>query len=145
MAPASLSDSTDEQPTGAGLDRNLDPSTREAANPRAHRIGCRVDPAARELTRLGIQRVKGDLISVHIEPGYDRHRASFELRFSYRAKDLAPRQGRPHFMPSLDRLRRRMICVSQGRAQDRAEFERSLQMLPEMARIDDALVAGHRL
>jgi hypothetical protein len=32
-----------------------------------------VDPTARDLTRLGVQRVEGDLRSMHVKPSYDRH------------------------------------------------------------------------
>ena len=38
-----------------------------------HRRRRRIDPAAHHLARLGVQRVEGDLRSMHIKPGYDRH------------------------------------------------------------------------
>jgi hypothetical protein len=63
----------DEQPAGAGLERDLDLLPGKALAPGAHGGTVRVDPAAAELARLGVQSVEGDLGSVHVESGYDRH------------------------------------------------------------------------
>ncbi len=63
----------DEQPTGAGLDRHLDLLPRETANPAGNGGGSRCDPATAHLPRLGIKGIEGELSSVHVEPGYDRH------------------------------------------------------------------------
>jgi hypothetical protein len=50
-------------------------SIRRPANRAAHRDGCRrgIDPTATHLARLAVQRVEGDLRSMHVKPGYDRH------------------------------------------------------------------------
>src|SRR5262249_18523530 len=93
----------DEQPAGAGLDRDLDPLAAEARDPAPDGRRARIDPAATQLPRLRVERVEGDLLSVHVESGYDRHRGLLRAPcFSYRANDLAPSQGRPYFMPSCD-------------------------------------------
>jgi hypothetical protein len=63
----------DEQPAGAGLERDLDLLPGKALGPGAHGRTIRVDPAAAELARLGVHSVEGDLGSVHVESGYDRH------------------------------------------------------------------------
>jgi len=34
----------------------------------------RVNPTTVHLTRLGVERIESDLRSMHIKPGYDRHR-----------------------------------------------------------------------
>jgi len=62
-----------EQPARARLDRDMDLPTREAPGPPADGIGCRSDAATVDLARLAVKRVEGDLRSVHVEPGYDRH------------------------------------------------------------------------
>ena len=64
----------DEQPARAGLDRDVDLAAPEALGPTPHRVGIRPDPPTAHLPRLAVQRVEGDLRSVHIEPSYDRHR-----------------------------------------------------------------------
>jgi len=64
----------DEQPARARLHRNSDLPAGEALHPARHRRRRRVDPTAAHLARLGVQRVEGDLRSMHIKPGYDRHR-----------------------------------------------------------------------
>jgi len=64
---------TDEQAARARLDRDVDFAAREARDParRGRRRG--VDPAACHLTRFGVQRVEGDMRTMHVKPGYDRH------------------------------------------------------------------------
>jgi hypothetical protein len=47
----------------------MDLAAREARDRR--RRG--VDPTARDFSRLGVQRVEGDLRAMHVKPGYDRH------------------------------------------------------------------------
>ena len=71
----------DEQPAGCGLERNLDLLVGEALDPGGNGGATGLDPAAAQLARLAVQGVEGDLSSVHVEPGYYRHWASFELRF----------------------------------------------------------------
>jgi hypothetical protein len=65
---------THEQPTGARLHRDIDLPAAQALHPARHRRRRRLDPTTHHLTRLGVQRVKGDLRSMHVKPGYDRHR-----------------------------------------------------------------------
>src|SRR5256885_87232 len=91
----------DEQPAGAGLERDLDLLPGKVLGPGAHGRTIRVDPAAAELARLGVHSVEGDLGSVHVESGYDRHQGPpLSSGLIYRAKDLALSLGRPCFMPS---------------------------------------------
>jgi hypothetical protein len=33
-----------------------------------------VDPTTAHLARLGVERIESDLRSMHVKPGYDRHR-----------------------------------------------------------------------
>ena len=62
-----------EQPAGAGLDRDVDPLASEAPDPTAHRLRIRGNAATVDLARLSVERVESDLDSVHVKPGYDRH------------------------------------------------------------------------
>jgi hypothetical protein len=64
----------DQQPARAGLDRDLDLTPREARHPARHGRRRRLDPAAHHLARLDVQSVESDLRSMHVKPGYDRHR-----------------------------------------------------------------------
>jgi hypothetical protein len=63
----------DEQPAGARLDRDVDLAPAEARRPAADGRRRGVDPAAFDLARFGVQRVEGDLRSMHVKPGYGRH------------------------------------------------------------------------
>jgi hypothetical protein len=65
-----------KQPARAGLDRDLNLRAGEAPDPLAHGLRRRADAAAVNLARLLVKSVEGDLRSVHVEPGYDRHGAS---------------------------------------------------------------------
>jgi hypothetical protein len=48
-------------------------------------------PSAHHLARFGVQRVEGDLRSMHVKPGYDRHQGLLRVpAVAYRANDLAP-------------------------------------------------------
>jgi len=70
----------DKQPAGARLNRHVDLLAGEAANPAADRFTRRRDPPTAQLARLGVERIKRDLVSVHVESGYDRHQGPpFEL------------------------------------------------------------------
>jgi hypothetical protein len=51
----------DEQPAGAGLDRDLDFDLVEALYPIAHGLGLGRDPTAVKFARFGVERVEGDL------------------------------------------------------------------------------------
>jgi hypothetical protein len=62
-----------EQPARAGLDRDVDPLTPEPPDPTAHRPRVRGNPPTTDLARLRVERVEGDLSSVHVKPGHDRH------------------------------------------------------------------------
>jgi len=61
-----------EQPAGSRLDGDMDLVAAEARQPAADGRRRRIDPTARYLGRLGVQRVEGDLRSMHVKPGYDR-------------------------------------------------------------------------
>jgi hypothetical protein len=63
-----------EQPARARLDRDVDLLVREASDPTADTLRRGSDAATMELARLPVESVEGDLRSVHVEPGYDRHR-----------------------------------------------------------------------
>jgi hypothetical protein len=63
----------DEQPAGAGLERDLDPPAGKALDPGGNGSAAGVDSATAQLSCLGVQGVEGDLGSVHVESGYDRH------------------------------------------------------------------------
>jgi hypothetical protein len=85
---------TDEQPAGARLHRDLDPPASEPRRPPRHGRRRRIDPTAHHLARVGIQRVEGDLRSMHIKPGYNRHQGLLRVpAIAYRANHLAPRKG----------------------------------------------------
>jgi hypothetical protein len=78
-----MSDSTglgqrlaDKQPASAGLDRDPNLHAGEAPDPLAHGLRRRADAAALNLARPLLKSVEGDLRSMHVEPGYDRHGAS---------------------------------------------------------------------
>jgi hypothetical protein len=64
----------DEQPASAGLDRDVHLTAGEAVGPGVDSLRGGVDPAAAELARHRVEGVEGDLVSVHIQSGYDRHR-----------------------------------------------------------------------
>jgi hypothetical protein len=64
----------DEQPARAGLDRHVNLALPEPLYPATHGVRIRRDPTAGQLARFAVQRIEGDLRSVHVEPGYDRHR-----------------------------------------------------------------------
>jgi hypothetical protein len=49
-------------------------ATTDAPRPLRHGRRRRVDAATHHLARLGVQRVESDLRSMHVKPGYDRHR-----------------------------------------------------------------------
>jgi hypothetical protein len=52
----------------------VDLAATEAFDPARDGRRRRVDPAATDLARVGIHRVEGDLRSMHVKHGYDRHR-----------------------------------------------------------------------
>ena len=64
----------DEQPARAGLNRDMQLATAEALRSARHRRRRRLDPTSHHLARVSVQRVEGDLRSMHVKPGYDRHR-----------------------------------------------------------------------
>jgi hypothetical protein len=71
----------DEAPPGRRLKRRLHllgvEPTQEA--PEALPVR-RTNPARPDLTGLGVERVEGDLLAVHVEPNYDRHPGLLKLR-----------------------------------------------------------------
>ena len=73
VAPAAASASqTNSQPVHASTATWISrPAKRATQRADGRRRG--VDPTACHLTRLGVQRVEGDLRSMHVKPGYDRH------------------------------------------------------------------------
>jgi hypothetical protein len=64
----------DEKPARAGLDGDVDLAVGEALDPVLDGLRCRGDATAVNLARLLVEGVEGDLRSVHVESGYDRHR-----------------------------------------------------------------------
>jgi hypothetical protein len=62
-----------EQPARAGLHCDLDPLALKAADPAPHPLRRGRDAAAMDFARLLVESVEGDLSSVHVKPGYDRH------------------------------------------------------------------------
>src|SRR6266508_3888343 len=70
-----------EAPAGRALDRELDLTAGEPSEPRTHvEARSRRDPAAADLTRLPVERLVRDLVSMHIQRHYDSHRDLLELR-----------------------------------------------------------------
>src|SRR4029453_1603802 len=60
------------------------------------------DPTAAHLTRLAVERLVGDLPSMHIQRHYDPHRDLLELRRSTRHRVTTTREPRgSHYMSSL--------------------------------------------
>jgi hypothetical protein len=57
----------------AGLDRDVDPLAHEAPDATAHGLAVRRNASTVDLARLRVERVEGDLRSVHVKPGCDRH------------------------------------------------------------------------
>jgi hypothetical protein len=53
-------------------DTHLTPS--KAPNPALHGRRRGVDPTTTDLARLRVERIEGELRSMHVKPGYDRHR-----------------------------------------------------------------------
>src|SRR6266545_7832041 len=74
-----------EAPAGRPLERELGLAAGELSQPRTQ-LGARRrrDPAAPQLTRLLVERLVGDLVSMHIQRHYDPHRDLLELRRSTR-------------------------------------------------------------
>jgi hypothetical protein len=62
-----------EQPPGAGLDRDMHLLASEPPRPIPDGLPRGPHPATLDLACLLIKSVEGDLRSVHVEPGYDRH------------------------------------------------------------------------
>ena len=74
---------------------------REAPGPARHRLRRRRDPATRHLARIGVERVEGDLRSMHVKPGYDRHRGLlYSSGICHLARVSRAERRRPEFMPS---------------------------------------------
>src|SRR6266540_3699114 len=92
-----------EAPASRPLERELGLAAGELSQPRTQ-LGARRrrDPAAPQLTRLLVERLVGDLVSMHIQRHYDPHRDLLELRRSTRHRvttTLEPRGS--HYMSSL--------------------------------------------
>jgi hypothetical protein len=65
---------TDEQPARARLDRDMHLLPGEPARPLANSLRRGPQAATLHLARHPVESVEGDLRSMHIEPGYDRHK-----------------------------------------------------------------------
>jgi len=101
VAPASTNASqTNSQPVQASTDMDL--LTREPSRPPADGLRRGGYAAAVDFARPPIESVEGDLRSMHVEPGYDRH---WGLLYSSDRCQLArvsrAERGRPRLMPSL--------------------------------------------
>src|SRR6266540_1430653 len=97
-----------EAPAGRPFERELGLTAGEPFQPRtdvdARR---RRDPAAAQLTRLPVERLEGDLVSMHIQRHYDSHRDLLELRRSTRHRVTTTLETRgSHYMSSLPSFRR---------------------------------------
>jgi hypothetical protein len=70
-----------EPPTGRPVEREVGLTAGELFQPRAH-LGPRRrrDPTAPHLTRITVERLVGDLVSMHIQRHYHPHRDLLELR-----------------------------------------------------------------
>jgi hypothetical protein len=97
---------THEQPTRAGLDRDDDPPAPEAPNPTAHRLPVRRNTPTVDLARFRIERVEGDLTSVHVKPIGASSKSSDICHF---ARVSRAERGRPPFMPSPRRRQRKPV------------------------------------
>jgi hypothetical protein len=62
-----------EQPARARLDRDVDLLAREPLHPRPNSLRRGRYPATAHLARPLVKSVEGDLRSMHVKPGYDRH------------------------------------------------------------------------
>src|SRR5439155_26883216 len=75
----------------------------ELTQPRTHlspRRRC--DPTAAQLTRIAVERLVRDLLSMHIQRHYDPHRDLLELRRSTRHRVTTTHETRgSHYMSSL--------------------------------------------
>src|SRR5207253_1478883 len=104
-APLDLLDH--EPPAGRALERERSLTAGELAQPRTH-VGPRGrrDPAAPHLTRLAVERLVGDLPSMHIQRHYDPHRDLLELRRLTRHRvRTTPEPRGSHYMSSLYKRR----------------------------------------
>src|SRR5829696_5880818 len=63
-----------KQPARARLDRDVKLPVAEPARPLAHGLRRGPHPTSLDLARLLVESVETDLPSMHIKPGYDRHR-----------------------------------------------------------------------
>lgn len=73
-----------EAPAGRPLNDKLHRIAGELLQPPAQLRPCRRrDPAASQLTRVPVQRLVRDLVSMHIKRHYDSHRDLLELRRSH--------------------------------------------------------------
>ena len=95
-APAATSASqTNSQPVHAST-ATLHLTPTKTSRPPRHGRRRRVDPAPHHLPRIGVQRVEGDLRSMHIKPGYDRHQGLlYSSGFATTRESLAPSGGGP--------------------------------------------------
>jgi hypothetical protein len=93
-------------PTRAGLDRDDDPPAPEAPNPTAHRLPVRRNAPTVDLARFRIERVEGDLTSVHVKPIGASSKSSDICHF---ARVSRAERGRPPFMRSPRRRQRKPV------------------------------------
>ena len=71
----------------------------------------RINSTAHHLTRIGVQRIQGDLRPMHIKPGYDRHRGPLSSSgHCHQRESLAPSRGGP----SSCHLRMEAVAESRG-------------------------------
>ena len=71
----------DEAPTSRRLKRRLHRLAVEPTQETPEAVPIRgANPAAPDLAGLAVERVEGDLLAVHVESNYDRHRGLLKLR-----------------------------------------------------------------
>src|SRR4029453_819679 len=92
-----------EAPAGRPFECELDLAGDELSEPRTH-LGARRrrDPTAPRLTGVLVERLVGDLVSMHIQRHYDPHRDLLELRRSTRHRVTTTLETRrSHYISSL--------------------------------------------
>ena len=108
-----------EQPPGARLHGHVHLLARKAGDPRADGLAISANPATVNLARHGVQRIEGDLRSMHIKPGYDRHQGpplKLRPRRHPRVSRTERRGPRPHALgPDGHAIYSTVSCVSRPR------------------------------
>src|SRR5215204_21414 len=91
-----------EPPAGRTFNGELGLTVDELSQPRTH-LGPRrwCNPTAPQLTRIAVERLVGDLLSMHIQRHYDPHRDLLELRHKRHRVTTTHETRGTHYMSSL--------------------------------------------